>query len=197
MKHFPLMAIMVAMLSPAAADWPTCRGDAARTGYTPEPLPETLSLQWTYKARHAPRPAWPRESRMRFDRGFQPVANADTLFFGSSADGKLHSLDVATGQERWTFFTDAPIRFAPVLWRDRVFVASDDGVLYFGAGIWTAEGIYLHAPDPETSEKRQTYRMPGGSWGSSHARTAFSMEPVPTRPTSPATCTANRRWIPC
>ena len=31
-KHFPLMAILLATLSPAAADWPTYRGDAARTG---------------------------------------------------------------------------------------------------------------------------------------------------------------------
>ena len=198
MKYLEVVTILLALVSPAMADWPTYRGDAARTGYSPEPLPATLSLQWTYKARHAPQPAWPREGGMRFDRAFQPVATADTVFFGSSADGKLYALDAATGKERWTFFTDAPIRFAPVLWQDRVFVASDDGVLYclaaktgealwqkqggprrdmvlghghmmsrwparggpmvvddvlyFGVGIWAAEGIFLYALEPETGK---------------------------------------------
>jgi len=198
MKHLHVITILLVFEASATADWPTYRGDAARSGYSPEPLPATLSLQWTYKARHAPQPAWPREDGMPFDRAFQPVATADTVFFGSSADGKLYALDVATGKQRWTFFTDGPIRFAPVLWKNRVFVASDDGVLYcldaktgkalwqrrggprrdmvlghgrmvsrwparggpvihdnvlyFGAGIWPAEGIYLYALEAETGE---------------------------------------------
>lgn len=198
MKQFKVIAILLVLLSPVMADWSTYRADAARTGYSPEPLPATLSLQWTYRARHTPQPAWPREDRMLFDRAFQPVATSDTVFFGGSADGKLYALEAATGKERWTFFTDAAIRFAPVLWKDRVFVASDDGVLYclaaktgsvlwrkrggprrdmvlghgrlmsrwparggpmilddvlyFGAGIWTAEGIYLYALEPETGK---------------------------------------------
>ncbi len=210
-KHISIICALVVstLLSPAIADWPTYRGDAARRGYSPEPLPAAdLSLQWTYKARHAPRPAWPREGGMQFDRAFQPVATADTVFFGSSADGKLYALDAATGKERWTFFTDAPIRFAPVLWEGRVFVASDDGVLYclaaktgdvlwrkqggprrdmvlghgrmmsrwparggpairddvlyFGAGIWAAEGIYLYALEAETGKVKWVNDSSGG-----------------------------------
>jgi outer membrane protein assembly factor BamB len=192
-KCFQMVTILLAVVSPAVGDWSTYHGDAARTGYSPEPLPATLSLQWTYKSRHAPQPAWPREGGMQFDLAFQPVATADTVFFGSSVDCKLYALDAVTGRERWTFFTEGPIRFAPVLWKGRVFVASDDGilycleaktgkelwrkqggprrdmvlghgrmmarwpvrggpvihdgVLYCGAGIWPAEGIYLYACD--------------------------------------------------
>jgi outer membrane protein assembly factor BamB len=40
------------------------------------------------------------------------------------------ALDVANGQLRWRFFTGGPVRFAPAAWRDRLFVASDDGCLY-------------------------------------------------------------------
>ena len=42
-----------------AADWPQHRGDAARSGYTAEAVPNRLELAWVHRARHAPRPAWP------------------------------------------------------------------------------------------------------------------------------------------
>jgi outer membrane protein assembly factor BamB len=181
-----------------AKDWPMHRSDSARSGYTSETLPAKLSLDWVYQPLHAPTPAWPREERMQFDRAHHVVVADGRLYFGSSADGKVYALDAATGEQKWTFFTDAPIRFAPVVWKNRVFVVSDDGylyalaaadgtliqkwrggpsddrvlgnsrmvsrwparggptiydgVLYFAAGIWQAEGIYLYAIDPETGK---------------------------------------------
>jgi len=115
----------------ASSDWPTYRCDSQRSGYTAETLPADLSLAWVYRARHAPRPAWPgRDTRMPFDRAYQTVIAGETLFFGSSADCKVYALDIATGVEKWTFFTGGPVRFAPAVWEDRVFVVSDDGVLY-------------------------------------------------------------------
>jgi outer membrane protein assembly factor BamB len=75
-------------------------------------------------------PAWPGSDRQTFDRAFHPVIVDGTVVFGSSADGKVTALDAATGRERWSFFTDGPIRFAPAAWKDRVFVGSDDGYLY-------------------------------------------------------------------
>jgi outer membrane protein assembly factor BamB len=113
-----------------AADWPTYGGDASRSGYTAGELPGNLSLRWVHHARHAPMPAWPRSDRQPFDRVAHPVIAASLLFFGSSADGAVRALDTATGQERWAYFTDAPVRFAPVVWKDRLFVVSDDGFLY-------------------------------------------------------------------
>jgi outer membrane protein assembly factor BamB len=90
-------------------------------------------------------PAWPTEERMPFDQAYQPVVSNGALFFGSSTDGKLYALDSATGQVRWAFYTDGPIRFAPVIWKDRVMVASDDGQLYAltakdGKLLWTHRG---------------------------------------------------------
>jgi len=180
--------------SAQAADWPMYRADAARSGYTPAELSDQLSLSWIHRVRCAPAPAWPSSRRMLFDRAYQPVVAGGTLYFGSSADGKVYALDAATGRGRWTFFTDGPVRFAPVAWRDRLFAASDDGylyclaaadgsllwklrggprdemllgndrmiscwparggpvlaegVLYFGAGIWPSEDIFIHAVDP-------------------------------------------------
>ena len=193
-------ALCLAAGAPAAlaVDWPMHRCDAARSGSSPGELPADLKPVWTYKAAHSPRPAWPGESRMVFDRAFPPVVAGGTLYFGSSADDAVRALDAATGKERWTFFTGAPVRFAPAISKARVFVASDDGYLYclaakdgkllwkkrggpaddmiigngrmvsrwparggpvifsdkvyFAAGIWPSDGVYLHALDVESGK---------------------------------------------
>lgn len=131
---------------PASADWPAYRGDPRRSGYTAEALPENLSLRWTYESGHAPEPAWSgRDTRMPLDRAFHAVIAGKTLFFGSSADGKVYALDAATGAERWTFLTGGPVRFAPAVCEDRVLVVSDDGLLYClaaadGRPLWKLRG---------------------------------------------------------
>lgn len=181
-----------------ADDWPTFGGNPARTGYTKEQLPAQLARQWVWKASGKPAPAWPVSSRMPFDRAFHPVVAGGAVYFGSSADGKVYALDAASGKQRWTYCTDAPVRFAPAVWKDSVFVVSDDGhlycltakdgkllwkkrggpdgrmilgndrmvsrwparggpavvdgVVYFAAGIWPSEGIYLHALDADTGK---------------------------------------------
>jgi outer membrane protein assembly factor BamB len=182
-----------------AGDWPTYRGDALRSGYTADALPEELSLCWSYKPRYAPQPAWPgTDTRMPFDCAFHTVIVGETLLFGSSADGKVSALDTATGEERWMFITGGPVRFAPAVWRDRAFVVSDDGflyclgvqdgkllwkvrggadeslvlgngrlisrwparggpvvadgVVYWAAGVWPSEGIFIRAVDALTGK---------------------------------------------
>lgn len=190
---------LLAAAGPASAGWPAYRGDGRRSGYTAEALPENLSLRWTYRSRHAPMPAWTgRDTRMPFDRAFHTVIAGGRLFFGSSADCKVCALDAATGAERWAFFTNGPVRFAPAVWEDRVLVVSDDGLLYclaaadgkllwklrggpnesmvlgngrmvsrwparggpaiadgvvyFAAGIWPSEGIFIYAVEAATGK---------------------------------------------
>ncbi len=135
---------------------------------------------------------------MPFDRAYRPVIAGEMLYFGSSADCKVYALDAAGGRQRWTFFTGGPVRFAPAVWKDRLFVASDDGylyclaakdgkllwklrggpaesmvlgngrmisrwparggpavvgdVVYFAAGIWPSEGIFIYAVDAATGK---------------------------------------------
>jgi outer membrane protein assembly factor BamB len=133
-----LRLLLPALLAAAAiggpdshgGEWPTYRGNAGRGNYTAEELPAGISLRWVYRPGHPPRPAWPREPVMSFDRAHHTVADAERVYFGSSADCKVYALDAATGGEVWTFFTGAPVRFAPALWKDRLFAASDDGHLY-------------------------------------------------------------------
>ncbi|MFH1742702.1 MAG: PQQ-binding-like beta-propeller repeat protein [bacterium] len=133
-------------LNVCGADWPTYRADAARSGYTSENLPMGLHLQWTYKSAHAPQPAWTApDSRMPFDHVYHPVVAEGMLYFGSSSDCKVYSLDAKSGKERWTVFTGAPVRLAPVVWEHRVYAVSDDSCLYCldagnGSVLWKKRG---------------------------------------------------------
>lgn len=140
----------------SAANWPTYRHDNARTGWTSESLAAPLALNWVYVPVNPPRPAWPSPSerpregfvlrhRVNFDDAFQIAVVANLLYFGSSADNKVYALDATTGQERWSFFTGGPVRLAPTVWADRVFVGSDDGFVYClnatdGQVVWKMRG---------------------------------------------------------
>ena len=117
-----------------AADWPAYRHDLARSGVSGEALSAPLHRQWSYAAAHAPRPAWPepgRElNRLAFDYAYEVTVAGGVAYFGSSADHKVYAIELDGGQERWSFFTEGPVRFAPAIEGQRVFVASDDGWLY-------------------------------------------------------------------
>lgn len=131
-----------------AADWPAYRGDAARSGYTAEVIPNQLRERWQFRLPAAPKPAWPTSDRMEFDLAFQPILVGDLVLFGSSADDQVYALEAASGRIRWRFFTGGPVRFAPVAWQDRVFVASDDGFLY---ALALADGrvLWRHRAGPD------------------------------------------------
>jgi len=117
--------------------------DMARSGVTDERLEFPLSDVWLYKSRHEPNPAWPPPAKqdfwhhlrdlrptITFDRAYQVAAAGNGLFFGSSSDNKVYSLDAQTGRERWSFFTEGPVRLAPTVSQGKVYVGSDDGCVY-------------------------------------------------------------------
>src|SRR5262245_21406777 len=122
--------VLSAIASPAlAADWPMWRYDAQRSAATPYGLSATLHLQWVRE--YPPQmPAWPDQEKMQFDVAFEPVVLGQTLFLNSSRHDCVRALDVATGQEKWCFFADGPVRFAPAAWQGRVYFTADDGYLY-------------------------------------------------------------------
>jgi len=131
-----LISILFCLLSAErlAGAWPTYRFDNAHSGASPNSLKTPLELQWTYLPRHAPRPAWPEPCkeahRLAFDYAPQVAIAHGLVVFGSSSDHQVRALELATGRERWHFFTEAPVRFAPCVAGDRLFVTSDDGCLY-------------------------------------------------------------------
>lgn len=112
-----------------AEDWPMWRYDAKRSAASPEALPEKLHLQWV---RHLPRlrPAWPVDGRLRYDGSYQPIVMGKRLFVGSSVNDTMTAYDTETGELVWTFYAGAPVRLAPVGWKDKIYFVSDDGYLY-------------------------------------------------------------------
>lgn len=153
-KHICLFAfcsvVFVISASVGAGDWPTFMHDNRRSCVTGERLELPLKESWVLKAIHEPKPAWPPaakqdiwhnhynlRSTVTYDRAFAIVGAGDKVFFGSSADGKVYALDAMTGQQRWTFFTEGPVRLAPSVVGDKVYVGSDDGCVYC---LWANDG---------------------------------------------------------
>jgi len=113
-----------------SGDWPMWRADAARSAVSPDLLPLDLHRHWS-RSFEPPRPAWPAsQPKIRFDESYEPIVADGLVFVGSMVSDRLSAYDLKTGEERWRFYADGPIRFAPVVWRHRLFFGSDDGFLY-------------------------------------------------------------------
>jgi len=162
-KYVSLFALyFVILVNPGvtqAEDWPTFMHDNHRSGVTFEQLELPLSESWVFKAAHRPQPAWPLPAKQDFwhrhynlratvtyDRAFHVVGAGDMVFFASSADDKVYALNAQTGQIRWTFFAEAPVRLAPSISGNRVYVGSDDGYVYClsrdnGSLIWKYRAV--------------------------------------------------------
>ena len=109
------LCLLPCLSSCTSGDWPTWRHDASRSGASEEALPAELHLQWTRKL-PAPLPAWPNEPRLHFDASYEPIVAGKMLFVSSPNDGSVAAYDTETGARRWRFFTEGPVRFAPVAW---------------------------------------------------------------------------------
>ncbi|MBI5822117.1 MAG: PQQ-binding-like beta-propeller repeat protein [Verrucomicrobia bacterium] len=192
--------LVLALLVPAslqAADWPMWRCDAGRTASSGESLPEELHLQWVREYPPLKPAFWQvRQERVQFDLGYEPVVMGRTMFVASSRNDSVTALDAETGAEKWRFYADGPVRFAPVAWERKLYFSCDDGCLYcldaasgkllwkvrgapsnrkalgnerlisvwparggpvldggrvyFAAGVWPFEGIFIHALDART-----------------------------------------------
>ncbi len=155
----------------SGADWPTYMHDNARSGVTEETLDlKKLERCWVYESAVPPQVAWDEgapwdafakvsQVPMRdFDFAFYVTAVGDSVFFGSSVNDSVHCLDAATGEVKWYFTTDGPVRFPPSYYGGRLYFGSDDGYMYC---ISSADGslIWRYCP----SEKDSTLAGNNGS----------------------------------
>ena len=178
------------------SDWPMYRKDMGRTAVCQSEMPSNLTTQWT---RQLPplTPAF-HNPRLQFDAGYEPVVAGGMLLVASSETDSVIAYDASTGDPRWKFRTNGPLRCAPAIWRDRVCFGSDDGYLYcidlitgkqcwkyraapsdrrllgngrlisvwpvrggpvvadgrvyFAAGVWPFEGVFVYSMDIATGE---------------------------------------------
>ncbi len=201
-----------------ANDWPMWRLNAQRSAHTEQTISDSLHVQWVHQL---PRldPAF-KNARLQFDAGYEPIVKNGILFYGSSSTNSITAIDVKTGKERWRFFTNGPIRLAPVAWKNSVLFGSDDGhlyslsaqtgelqwkfqavpssrlilgnrrlvsvwpvrggpviendTLYFAAGVWPFEGVFIYALNAETGEQLWVNDRLGFLYGQHpHAAEAF------------------------
>jgi len=142
-----------------ASDWPTHGHDNHRSGHTLEALKLPLLPQWKIVTDQSARPAWSEypapqdlwqnlydnKPRLTSDHAFQMVVGKGRLYYGSSSNDKIMCHSIEDGSVLWTFMTGGPVRFAPTLDEDRVYVGSDDGAVYcLDAG--TGREIWKHQP---------------------------------------------------
>ncbi len=143
-KSTQFILILLLASNALGADWPTYRHDYRRSGVTPENLDISLLREvWSFRALQPPQPAWPGPakwdayagirdlSHMRnYDPCNQVIAVGNAIYFGTNSDNSLHALDARTGESRWTFTADAPIRIAPTYYQGRLYFGADDGHAY-------------------------------------------------------------------
>jgi outer membrane protein assembly factor BamB len=100
----------------AAADWPTYRYDAARSGASPAAVPATV------------KPAW--EATLNEGPISSPVIADGRVFVASIDTHTVHALDADSGRRLWSFTAGGRIDSPPTIHRGTAIFGSADGWIY-------------------------------------------------------------------
>lgn len=112
----------------APADtWPLFRGDAAGTGVSQGTLPDKPTLLWTFQA----------NAQAGGFEGTCAIENG--VVYAPSLDGHLYALDLATGQQKWKFFSELGFVASPAV-RDGMVYLGDVNGRFFALDANTGEG---------------------------------------------------------
>ncbi|MEM8735516.1 MAG: PQQ-binding-like beta-propeller repeat protein, partial [Planctomycetota bacterium] len=116
----------------AVEDWPMWRGDASRSAAVANSLPSEFKLLWKRNLGQR-KQAWDDPLNldlMTYDRVFEPIVVDGVLCVGFNDQDKVVAYDAATGEKKWTFYTEAPVRLPACGADGKVYFCSDDGFLY-------------------------------------------------------------------
>lgn len=143
----------VAPLETTANDWPTQRGNNARSSFAAVEIPNKINVLWKY----APTHAMPVTA---------PVSSGGLVFIGGQ-DGAVRALDAASGAVRWTNYTGGPISYPPSFWQDRVYVGSGDGYVLAleaksGRQLWRFRAAPVDRTIPVYGALRSTWPVASG-----------------------------------
>ncbi|MBI1390987.1 MAG: PQQ-binding-like beta-propeller repeat protein [bacterium] len=163
-RHFlyTILALSLGAVSAFTADWPSYRGGFTRSGISDDALGFSLHEAWRRRELQPPAHAWPDPAprdywhyaedlkpRAVFDRAFHVSIADGLLLYGNSSDDVVRCIDALTGEPRWTFQADGPVRLSPSIEGGRVYFGADDGAVYCldlhtGLLLWR----YNAAPEP-------------------------------------------------
>ncbi len=111
-------------------------------------------------------------------------AFSEGRLYVASDDGHLHCLDASSGELLWRFRA-APSRRTVLgnerlisMWPARGAPVVHEGVVYFAAGVWPFEGVYLYALDAETAEVRWEHSGAGTYSSDAYSETARSFSTI-------------------
>ena len=121
-------AASVEPLDVRPGDWPTYRGNNARSSITRVKIPPRVARQWSFRL---PSDGFPSA----------PFAAGGLVFFGDR-NGGVRALSAADGKLKWQAYTAAAIYCPPAIADSRLFVGSADGRVYAleaatGRPLWT------------------------------------------------------------
>ena len=153
-------------------DWPQYKNDNYRSGRSEIAIfDETFGKKWVYKAAQVPAPAWygpakedayalsgPLASMRDYDLAYNPIIVDSKVYYSSSSDDALHSLDAQTGKENWVFITDGPIRIAPTFYNGKLYFGSDDGFVYCVDAL-TGDPVWKFSPSSSKKKLLNTGRL--------------------------------------
>ena len=96
-------------------DWPTYRGNAARSGATGAPVPASLEQAW----------------QVELGGKLSAVTVAGGRLFVASVDTHtVHALDAGSGKPIWSYTAGGRVDSPPTIWQGRVLFGSADGRVY-------------------------------------------------------------------
>ena len=130
------------------SEWSQYRGNLDRSGTSPVWLQGSIDLVW--------------EQEPEFE--FEPTAPVSSggNFFYAGDDGKVRCVNAFTGELKWEYRTAGPIKAAPSIWADRVYVGSGDGHAYCLAAD-TGELIWKFRAAP-VSRRMMVYDRLASTW---------------------------------
>jgi len=99
----------------APSDWPTFRGNAARSGSTEVAVPANLEVQWRAEIG---------------GRLSQPVVAGSAVFVAAVDRHTLYAIDRASGKPLWKFIAGGRIDSPPTIHKGLALFGSADGYVY-------------------------------------------------------------------
>lgn len=148
--------------------WPLFRGDSQGSGVSQSTLPDKPALVWQFQSNAQA-------------GGFEGTcAIAGGVVFAPSLDGHLYALDLATGQEKWKFFSELGFVASPAV-RDGLVYIGDVNGRFFALDAATGEGRWGFEAKAEIDSCANFYNdtvLVGSQDATLYCRRATTGEPV-------------------